>query len=230
LKNTTVKNAKLHSNEEYLLRIREKVDSLKARLRLPAYSAARQKQQEIRVYFTRRAVQLGEAAFRIGDLEIPQFVLARVLCEDFILLFWVSLSPKNATQFDKTGLSAMSKLVRVNVTRGRALLRSTITGKNESESLLPKLDRFKLSRNLEEIAKDLGLSKLYDVTYRFDSLHVHANMFGLGRENEQEGTAVALSAINATLKVIVLLADRSAGSVTADEVLTSLGLHTLAGQ
>lgn len=223
------KDVVILSKEEYLLKVRENVDRLKARVRVPSYFASRKKQDRIRLYFMERAIQVGEAAFRIADLEMPLCVLARVLCEDFFLLYWISLSKKNASEFDQGAVSEMAKLLRVNVVKGRARIRSITTGKNVTETFLPKLDKLKVKRNLEQIAKASGLSRVYDVVYRFDSLHVHGNTFGLERENRQEGPPIALSAINAILNVMILLVDKPAQIVTADEVLTTLGMHTLAG-
>jgi hypothetical protein len=61
-----------------------------------------------------RAAQIGEAPFRISDLEVPLYVLARVLCEDFLTVYWLLLSDENADEYCKIAESEQAKWLHRN--------------------------------------------------------------------------------------------------------------------
>src|SRR5262249_11817010 len=108
------------SNQHYLERIRVHIDRLKARTTQPPYSKPRKKQDKIRLYFVQRASQHGEVALRIADIRTPLFILGRVLCEDFFLMYWVAASAQNATRYEKTAVTEWAKLVKINLMNKRA--------------------------------------------------------------------------------------------------------------
>ncbi len=211
------------------MRIRQKIDALRARTKNCAYFNSENVHGEIHLYFTNRAIQLGEASFRISDLEIPLFVLARVLCEDCIRIAWASQSDKNAAEFKKFSVSEMAKVLRVNLVGGRARLRNKSSGEDVTKTFLPDLDGFITNKkSIEQMAKDVGLRKLYDVFYRFGSMVPHATTFGLAPE-ESDVTPIlaALSAINGFLGVIILILDGR--PPTAREILETLGISKIGG-
>jgi Family of unknown function (DUF5677) len=216
---------------EYYLRIKQNVDALKARLKLPAYFVSDRVQDRVRCYFMERAVQIGEACFRISDLQMPLFALARVLCEDLFTLYWVSLSEANADEYCKTAVSEMAKMVQSNLKNKRARIRHTSTGKDVTAEALTQLaSHIAKKKTIKQIATDSGLSKVYDIVYRYDSLEVHGNTFGLGEMKcEMDGIAVAASAVNALLRVTLLLVDNKDRIVTADEVLSTLNIKHIRG-
>jgi hypothetical protein len=51
--------------------------------------------------FASRATKIGSAALRILDLDVPFAILCRVLCEDFISLYWAAQSAQNAEYYTK---------------------------------------------------------------------------------------------------------------------------------
>ncbi len=116
----------LRSIEEYLARLRKKVDALRSRANLPAFIGSEKEQDQVRLFFMNRAIEIGESCFRIRDLPLPMFLLSRVLCEDFFLLFWVSLSDQNASEYVKTNASEATRMLRVFLTEGRGRLRRKI--------------------------------------------------------------------------------------------------------
>jgi hypothetical protein len=214
------------TRNEYHFRIRKSVDALKARLNLPAFFSSTNKRDRVLVYFMGRAVQIGEASFRISDLQLPLFILARVLCEDFFNIYWVSLAKTNAEEYQKSAISEMAKILRTNLTNKRAKIRHASSKKDVTTEFLPKISsRITKKDRIEERAKALGLSKVYDIVYRYDSLEVHGNTFEVSDiQPQMDGVSVAASAINALLSVILLVVDNRDHPLTADEILSALNM------
>jgi hypothetical protein len=212
------------TRDEYHLRIKDKVKGLRTRMSLPPFLASTKKRDKVLVYFMDRAAQISEASFRINDLQLPLFVLARVLCEDLFTMYWVSLSDSNAEEYCKFATSEMAKVISTNLKNKRARVRKVSSKKDVTAEFLPKLaSRIVKKTRVEQIAELTGLSKVYDIVYRYNSLEVHGNTFGLSEmKPEMDGIAVAASAINALLQVILLVADNRDHPLTADEVLSSL--------
>ena len=220
----------LASIDEYLVGVRQKVDALRTRANLPAFFAPKNQRDEVRLFFMNRAIEIGQACFRVRDLGLPIFLFSRVLCEDLILLFWVSLSEQNAADYVKVTSSEATKLLRVYLKEGRGLVRHKSTGEDVTESFLPKVNQFiTTKKTLADIADESGLSKVYDLVYRPDSLEVHANTFGLPLSQGTDSVAAALCGINAILKAMILTVDNPAETITAEEILRALGLEHLAG-
>lgn len=217
------------TRDEYHLRVRQSVDALKARLNQSSFISSDKQRDKVFRYFMERAAKLGEACFRTSDLQMPLFVLARVLCEDFFTMYWASLSEENSTEYSQVALSEMAKMIRHNLKNKRARLREISSGRDVTAEFLPELERrVAKKKTIEQIAKESGLSKVYDIVYRYDSLEVHGNTFGLSDlKPEMDGIAVAVSAINAFLRVILLVADNKDRSLTADEVLSALNMRSV---
>jgi hypothetical protein len=219
------------TRDEYHLAIRQNVDALKARLNLPSFFASKQERDKVLCYFMERAAQIGEACFRISDLQMPLFVPARVLCEDFFTMYWVSVSERNAAEYSRAVVSEMAKMIRKNLENKRARVREISSGKDVTTKFLPELKRHvSRKKTIEQIARESGLSKVYDIVYRYDSLEVHGNTFGISElKSKMDGIAVAVSAINAFLRVIRLVADNKDRHVTPDEVLSALNMRWIPG-
>jgi Family of unknown function (DUF5677) len=163
------------TSDEYLFSIRKYVDALKAHSVLPEYQYAQSEQNKVKKYFMLRAADIGETAFRVGKLDLPQMIFARVLCEDFIQFFWACQSANNAAKYSKAVRSEFIRIARINVTEGRAQIKHRQTGQDHSKEVFDELAKEIIpTLNLKEIADDCGLSKVYDVVYRFGSLPVHA--------------------------------------------------------
>ena len=193
---------------------------------LPAYFTSTNKRDKVLFYFMGRAAEIGEASFRISDLQMPLFVLARVLCEDFFTMYWVSLSEKNADEYQKAALSEMAKIIHKNLTNKRARIRHISSKKDVTAEFLPKLGRRIIKKKtIQQIAAASGLSKVYDIVYRYDSLEVHGNTFEVSEMTPQmDGIAVAASAVNALLRAILLVVDNKDCPLTADEILATLNM------
>src|SRR5260370_867965 len=125
----------------------------------------------------------------------------------------------------------MAKVIRRNLKNKRARIREISSGKDVTAEFLPELEcHVAKKRTIEQIAKESGLSKVYDIVYRYDSLEVHGNTFGLSDlKPKMDGIAVAVSAINAFLRVILRVADNKDQPLTADEILSILNMRYLPG-
>ncbi len=196
----------------------------------PPYRAPKLKQDKIRKYFMQRAIQIGEAALLLADLEVPLFILARVLCEDTLWMLWVSRSRQNALKYTDTAASAEAKISKVLVKGGRIRLVKTDTRRDVTQEILPMLEALKDERTAWALAQDLGLCKLYDILYRWNSLYVHGYTFEIESQNPKQSSAIPLSHIQAFLWVIFHAADRQSGCLGSEEVLKWLGLSTIGGK
>jgi hypothetical protein len=219
------------TRDEYHLSIRQNVDALKARLNLPAFFAAEQTRNKVLYYFMERAVQTGEACFRILDLQLPLSTLARLQCEDFLVMYWVSLSENNATEYSKTVVSEMAKVIRKNLKNKRAGIKNRSTGEDATAEFLPELtSHIGPKKTLEEISRESGLGKVFDIVYRYNSLEAHANTFGLSEmKSEMDGVLASISAINAFLRAILLVADNIDRPVPAGQILLTLNMRYIPG-
>jgi hypothetical protein len=219
------------TSDEYLFSVRKYVDALKAHSELPEYQYAQTEQNKVKQYFMLRAADIGEAAFRVGRLDLAQMIFARVLCEDFIQFFWASQSANRATQFSEAVLSELVRAARSNIIEGRAQFRDKKTGQDHSKRILDELDKKIVPRlKIQEMAADCGLAKIYDIVYRFGSLPVHAKTFDIVGYTgaSDEATLVApLSAIAGFLRVTLDVVEKP---VSAQDVLRRLGLEKIGGK
>jgi len=220
----------MRSRNEHLLELRQMVDQLKARVDHAQYRNSDKQQDKIVLHLMNRAIQIGEACFVASDLATPVLVLLRVLCEDLLLLFWISRSEENAAGYAKASISDFAKIARVNLQGGRAKVVHRSTGEDKTEAFLPKLKRLGAPRKrIETLARNSGLGKLYDILYRFASSEVHANTFGvLSAADADEALSTAFPAINSLLQAIILIADNR--STPAEEILRVLHIEDLGGR
>jgi len=201
---------------QYLLKLREVVDALKARLRYPRYAYANEQQARIVAYFLRRAVQFGEAASRVSDLPEALDVFLRIFCDDSIRLFWVAKSRDNAEEYAKIPLSEMVKMARLNMQKGHLRVVNTVTGEDATAEVLAEAPRFiAQSRKLDLIAQECGLGMVYDIPFKGTSPALHGNTFDMP---EIEGAElVTLPGIIAFVRVAIVIADNFPEHVTSPE-------------
>ncbi len=223
--------------DQYLLKLRSQVDELKARVALPALRRNNPSQQgAILLSFLNRAIQIGEGSLLLGGARLgnPLFVLMRVLCEDLFLIAWISSSESNAAEYARAVESELAKIAHVNLEKGRAKVVSKRTGEDHTAAVIPKIQSLSTVRmKIEPIASKLGLSKAYDIVYRFSSLEMHGKTFGLPSSSEDNGLEAGFSTIISLLKAFCLIVDNKAlhnRTTTANEVLLVLGIDTLGGK
>jgi len=218
------------TRDQYLLELRQTVDKLKARLARPGRGYSDEVQDKIVQHFIDRGIQIGEACFRIADLRTPILVLSRVLCEDFLRMFWVLQSKENAADYAKSAGSELAKGARVHLTRGRAMIRRKSTGEDVTAMVMPELSKLIVKeKTVEEIAIGSGLGKLYDLVYRFDSLEVHGKTLAvLSQADDEKAVLAAFPSIISFLEAEILITDYRA--TTAAEVLRHMRIDKLGGK
>lgn len=217
------------TRDQYLLELRQTVDRLKARRNLPGLGYSDEEQDKLVLHFIDRGFQIGEACFRIADLKTPILVLSRVLCEDFLQMFWILQSKENATEYAKSAASELAKGARFNLMQKRAVIRRKSTGEDVTATFMPELSKLIVKRkSAEEIASASGLGKVYDTVYRFDSLEVHGKTFPrLSQADDEKALLAAFPAIIAFLEAEILITDNRA--TTAEEVLRHMRIDKLGG-
>jgi len=210
------------TEDEYLARLRKAIDALKARLQDQRYAQAQKEQAKLVAYFMDRAVQLGEATCRVKTIPMALDILLRVICDDFVRLYWVVQSEKNAAAYAKRTVSEMAKLMRLSLEGGHARVRNTKTGQDATAALLKVVPSFTSpSRSTEQMAKDCGLEKIYLIPFRGSSFTVHGNTFKF--PSPEGANMVAFPAVIGFLKLVSAVADGYPDKLpSAKEVLTIL--------
>ncbi len=221
--------------DEYLIKLQVQVDELNARVASQAFENVATQQDKILLSFLSRANQISVGCLLVGRARLgtPLFVLTRVLCEDLFLIAWISLSESNAAVYANTVVWELARIGLLNIEKGRAKIVSKTTGADCTATMVPKIKDLKTDRNnVEQLAGELGLGKVYDILYRSMSPEVHGKTFGMASSSEDNGLAAALSAVISLIQTICLIADNKVihnRTTTADEVLRILRIDTLGG-
>lgn len=211
--------------DQYLFELRQTVDQLRARDKLRKARPPGNSQDRMVTYFINRAIEIGEACFRVADLRTPIISLLSVLCEDFLLLFWVTRSEANANEYEKIATSEWLRAARVNLTNSRARVVDKETGRDITKAFVPEMSKHIFDRiSLDQIAVDAGLASLYDGLYRFSRLEVHAKPSGVAKGEDGKAAVLAtMPAILSLLSALTIVIDNRA--TTATEVLRLVGIE-----
>ncbi len=219
------------ANKELLDVLQSKLDQLKSLSLNSSICDSSNLQDRIIKDLLNDAVQLIEGAFLVSNAQLgtPLFVLMRVLCELMFRIDWISLSSDNASEFEREVMSETVKLMSVNLERGRAKIVHKKTGEDYTNKVQDELKTLKQPRKkIEDIAKELGLSKVYDTIYRSSSLEVHMKTFGGPSSSEEDALYAGLAGIISISKVIILIAEKkvlSNKTTSADEIFKVLKLN-----
>jgi Family of unknown function (DUF5677) len=215
----------LQTREEYISEMQETLAFLEKILaefkKLPHLNT----QGLLSYYFADRARKVGNACLRILDLDAPLAILCRVLCEDFINLYWVTQSPENAIYYTKRSISEMGKVTK------RLFSRMIEEKKNEGENLEMNIDFDKLApkvktKTLKDMAKEVGLDALYDHVYRSESMSVHGHNWGIFQIELKNMELLLLSQISTLLVVTAGLFNHGHQVITPKVVLAEFGLES----
>jgi hypothetical protein len=218
----------LCSRDEYLLQLHDQVEAAKARLERLRYRTPEHPQEEVLLQFLTRATELGEGCLLLGHarLTVPLLVLMRVLTETLFSIYWASLSGSNAKMYADGELSDLARMARLNLEKGRMKVRDCSSGEDRTASVLPDIQQLEKPKlKIEQIARDSGLGKVYDILYRFGSIEVH----GLASWSKDKDAAVtALPAVSVLLQAILLIASNrllSNRPTTPIEIFRILGIE-----
>jgi hypothetical protein len=222
------------SREEHLTRLESQMATTRDRLSFLSRREFEGERPKALLHCLQEAVELTHGCLVLGriPLPLPMFVVARVLVETLILAAWVARSEANAHTYMEAGAQGLAKFALINIEHGRLAVESKSTGSDETKTLLNALRTIKAERfNIERIAGDVGLAKVYDIAYRFFSLHVHGKTYGVpSRDKLEEGATFALPAVASLLQSILLLTenrllyDRETSGGNIEHVLRVFGI------
>jgi hypothetical protein len=222
--------------DDALRKLQKAIAELKLHLAMPAYATKPGKQTAILVHFLNRTLQMSEASGLLAGTRLgtPLVALMRVICEDLFLCFWAAQSEKNAEEYEHSISSELLRLVRVMLVNERGMVRHTATHEDVTASILKQLKDVKTDRiKIEQLAMKLGLSRLYDMLYRYPSLEAHGKAFGLPSPSQEEGIFAMLSSVVVLVNAIRLVSDNAVlenRPTTAIELLTFIGIEDIPGK
>jgi hypothetical protein len=177
-------------------------------------------------YFASRAAKIGSAALRILDLDVPFAILCRVLCEDFISLYWVAQSAQNAEYYTKRSLREMGK--RATILLSRMIKEKKRKGQPAEINIEPfqKMTPKIKPKTIADMSKEVGLDTLYDHVYRGTSLDVHGHQWGMFRIDFKAQELLALSYMSTLLVLTVSLLNQGQKAITPRVVLELFELES----
>lgn len=222
--------------ERALTKLSKQAEALKARLALPEFTNPQAQQGQAIRHFVEREFQFVKACDLLAnaDLDSPLIILTRVICEDAILCFWIARSEADAAEYCKAVGSESIRLVRIMLENNRGVIHSKSTKEDKTAETLQKLKGMNTDGfRIEQVATTVGLQKLYDILYRFPSMHVHGKSFGDLWGEKEGGVFAALSAVASVAEAVGLIADNRMlrnQSTSAEEVLRLLRIENLGGK
>jgi Family of unknown function (DUF5677) len=196
--------------------VRKEIEELRTLKPVPGVSS----------YFVGRAIEIAEASVRIGDLRTPLFVMARVLCDDFFTLYYVSLSAENFERYRERQQTEVLKVVVGFLKNRHAVITRNDDGLELNDAFIARFrEDISYEGTVRAMAEQCGVGSVYDIVYRRTTLEVHGNSIGLNdRRREFYGLGKAdeaLEMVAALLRIIRLVAS-STSAVSADEILSRL--------
>jgi hypothetical protein len=217
----------LQTREEYISEIEEVLKVLQEILAEFEKIKHHNTQSLLSHYFACRAAKIGSAALRVLDLDVPFAILCRVLCEDFIGLYWVAQSPQNAEYYTKRSLREMGKRATILISRfiedtkrkGQSVVGVSV---EPFQKMTPKMK----SKTLADMAKEVGLEALYDHVYRGTSSDVHGHQWGMFRIDLKNLELLVLSYLSTLLVLMVGLFNHGQKIITPKVVLEEFGLES----
>jgi hypothetical protein len=130
-------------------------------------------------------------------------IVVRTILENLIVLLWALVSEENAEQQSMAGLAEMRRITRINLEKGNMKIRSRETGADETAEFLASGSlKSSPSKNLDQCAREAGVSSLYDAFYRPLSMAVHAHGFDADEASEEPEVVAELHAAGAFARAI----------------------------
>lgn len=181
-----------------------------AKNRLPDYSARHfntHREYALMECF-RRAVELSEGCILCtkANLIEPQYILTRGLIERLIWVCWITKSNENAQNFIDAAEKEFKRRTRITLNTGHGRVTDTTTHEDKTQELLNSewVKDIQPRMKIYEIAKDVGLEKLYIQIYGPLSIYAHGYMLESLADVKDENVSV-LAAANGTMACINLV-------------------------
>ena len=155
-----------------------------------------------RLIILRTSDLLGSASYFMRGADIVAgHIIMRSMLEDLIRILWATLSEENADHLVSYGLDEFKTAFRVNLETGTARV-TDADGRDHSQRFLKggKLGRVVKKKSVETMASEAGALGLYNMFYRFASLHTHGNLLDEPRTDDPADICAMLSALGAISK------------------------------
>jgi len=185
------------NHEDLLKDITLQAERLALLAEIPAKGEPCARDVEVRKILGRSSELVRGAAALGRDQNIVTLnIVLRTLVENLIVMLWIEVSEENAERQSKAAQDEIKKLLRVNLAAGEMKATNEATGEDSTAEVLASgLLTGPASKNLDQAAREAGVSSLYNVVYRPLSLTVHAH--GLDMDDEEDGSPLeaALEAV-----------------------------------
>lgn len=117
-------------------------------------------------------------------LVIPLVTITRSIFESMISIYWASLSEQNVEVIMNAEKFELMRLMKNNLTNGRAVITDIKTGVDETERVLnhPDVQKAKRPPKFDKMADESGIRNIYDMFYGFLSMFAHGHATKLSIE------------------------------------------------
>jgi hypothetical protein len=192
------------TREDILKQLAANVEMLKAAAKIPGTGKLYIRDDEVRQILGRTAELLrGVTALGRERNVITLTIVLRTILENLIVLLWVLVSEENAQQQSMAGLAELRRITRINLEKGNAKIFKKGTGADATAEFLASGSlKGNPSKNLDQCAREAGVSGLYDAIYRTLSMAVHAHGFGPDDSSDEPEVEIELHAAGALAKAI----------------------------
>ncbi len=118
---------------------------------------------------------LGCAMLAAARLATPGAVVTRSLLEALFGTCWASLDDANGQRLMGAGRRELLRIMRLNLVAGHAGIRHRETGEDHTAELLrhPAVAKAERLPRFDHMARDAGLTKIYDALYGLMSMFAH---------------------------------------------------------
>lgn len=162
------------------------------------------------IFCLSRATDTAKGCLLVAEsqLAVSLGILTRGLLENLLWTYWVAQSNENAQTYQHLGTNELKRIVKKNLDKGYGTVIDKQTQQNRSQEFLqsPKMKSILRRKNIEDIAKETGLERLYTQMYGSMSMEVHGTTFGVWKEDEIGVKIFALlAAANSFMECINLI-------------------------
>ena len=184
------------------------------------------------VYCLKRAIDIAEGGTTLArnHLFTSSMILARGLLEILFLVCWVIQSEENAQGLQVSINSQFKTALKEILRKGYGKVSDKVSGNDRTDEYLESPDMTKIPKRLryEQIAREVGLEKIYSETYRYFSLEAHFGTFEIQDEVVAEDEILTiLGSIKTSLDAIIVVSANWAinqRSTPTSDIIGILGL------
>jgi Family of unknown function (DUF5677) len=146
-----------------------------------------------------------------GPLGVPLAIVTRGLIEALISTYWASVNEDNLKYMMEFEDDEKLRIIKLNLERGHAEVVHGETGKIEADMFLNALNQLekKVRKQVEQMANEAGLARIYNQLYRFLSMEAHGSSVKMTAKSQLErmpSVYERLSLVRGVVKCVHLIA------------------------